>query len=474
MPPGGHLLPHQPMTTIDEYLATDIGGLGVARAQEIGPAATIEMSQRSGLRGRGGGGFPTGQKWSGVAGQDATRRYLVCNGAEGEPGTFKDRALHARQPVPARRGPRHRGVRRRRREAFIGVKARFDAESRRARRAPSRRCSRPASARDCTGHHRGRPRRVPVRRGEGAARGDRGQRPAAALAAALPARPVRDRPRRPAGQAAATSRIAEARRVEPDAGQQRRDAGQRAAHPRPRRRLVPLDGHRGVAGHRSSARSSATSSRPGVGEVELGTPLRERASTTVGGGVRDGRHGEGGVLRRRQPGGHRRPTSTCPSATRASQAIGSGMGAGGFIVYDDTACMVEVARMFSRFLYVESCGQCPRVQARLGRDHRAPRTHRPGGNGSDDDIAEIAQLARQGHRRQPLLPRRRGAGAGRQHPARVRATSSPSTSTRPLPPSRRLPFPKIVDLSEGMVIYDPRVPFKQPDWTYAGEPRFTT
>ena len=94
----GHLLPHEPITTIDEYLATDTGGLGVARAQAIGPAATIEMIQQAGLRGRGGGGFPTGRKWSGVANQDATRRYLVCNGAEGEPGTFKDRALMRTNP----------------------------------------------------------------------------------------------------------------------------------------------------------------------------------------------------------------------------------------------------------------------------------------------------------------------------------------------------------------------------------------
>ncbi len=52
----------------------------------------------SGLRGRGGGGFPTGTKWAGIAGQDTSRRYLVCNGAEGEPGTFKDRALMRANP----------------------------------------------------------------------------------------------------------------------------------------------------------------------------------------------------------------------------------------------------------------------------------------------------------------------------------------------------------------------------------------
>ena len=54
---------------LDEYLATEVGGLGVHRAQEIGPEATIEEVRRSGLRGRGGAGFPTGRKWAGVVAQ---------------------------------------------------------------------------------------------------------------------------------------------------------------------------------------------------------------------------------------------------------------------------------------------------------------------------------------------------------------------------------------------------------------------
>ena len=56
------------------------------------------MIAAAGLRGRGGGGFPTGRKWAGIAAQTAARRYLVCNGAEGEPGTFKDRALLRANP----------------------------------------------------------------------------------------------------------------------------------------------------------------------------------------------------------------------------------------------------------------------------------------------------------------------------------------------------------------------------------------
>lgn len=83
------LLPDEPITSLAAYLATDTGGKGVERAQQMGPAATIDEVLRSGLRGRGGGGFLTGRKWAGLAAQTGTRRFLVVNGAEGEPGTFK-------------------------------------------------------------------------------------------------------------------------------------------------------------------------------------------------------------------------------------------------------------------------------------------------------------------------------------------------------------------------------------------------
>jgi NADH:ubiquinone oxidoreductase subunit F (NADH-binding) len=75
------LLPTSPVTSLEEYLATEVGGKGVERAQELGPQATIEVLAASGLRGRGGGGFPTGRKWRGIADQTEYRRYVVCNGA---------------------------------------------------------------------------------------------------------------------------------------------------------------------------------------------------------------------------------------------------------------------------------------------------------------------------------------------------------------------------------------------------------
>ncbi len=57
------------------------GGDALTMAAEIGPAAVIDRIRRSGLRGRGGAGFPTGVKWSGTANADGDRRFLVCNAA---------------------------------------------------------------------------------------------------------------------------------------------------------------------------------------------------------------------------------------------------------------------------------------------------------------------------------------------------------------------------------------------------------
>src|SRR3990167_9119540 len=62
------------------------------------PADLLELVKASGLRGRGGAGFPTGAKWGFAAGDPKTPRYLVCNADESEPGTFKDRPILERDP----------------------------------------------------------------------------------------------------------------------------------------------------------------------------------------------------------------------------------------------------------------------------------------------------------------------------------------------------------------------------------------
>ena len=82
---------------LDDYYATG-GWQGLAKAREIGPSATIEALITSGLRGRGGAGFPAGIKWRTVAGAEADHKYIVCNAEEGDSGTFADRMVMEGDP----------------------------------------------------------------------------------------------------------------------------------------------------------------------------------------------------------------------------------------------------------------------------------------------------------------------------------------------------------------------------------------
>ena len=83
--------------SLDDYNAHG-GYRGLARARELGPAGTVQEMTASGLRGRGGAGFPTGIKWKTVADTSADRKYIVCNGDEGDSGTYADRMLMEGDP----------------------------------------------------------------------------------------------------------------------------------------------------------------------------------------------------------------------------------------------------------------------------------------------------------------------------------------------------------------------------------------
>ena len=97
MIPTRILLPDQPVESLDAYLASG-GGQALKKALAMPRQHIIAEVTRSGLRGRGGAGFPTGLKWASVAHDPCPTKYFVCNGAEGEPGTFKDHMLMRLNP----------------------------------------------------------------------------------------------------------------------------------------------------------------------------------------------------------------------------------------------------------------------------------------------------------------------------------------------------------------------------------------
>src|SRR5579864_5961618 len=129
----GFLLPPVPVTSLAEYEQNG-GCRGLRKAQQLGPAGTIAEIGRSGLRGRGGAGFPTGRKWESIRSAPGTH-YFAVNGAEGEPGTFKDRAILRANPYQLLEGAAIACLAVGATEGFIAVKHTFVRELAGLRRA---------------------------------------------------------------------------------------------------------------------------------------------------------------------------------------------------------------------------------------------------------------------------------------------------------------------------------------------------
>src|SRR5919106_1199258 len=133
-PPGGVLPLGGPVPSVDAYVEGG-GARGLASALGRSPEEVIEEVRRSGLRGRGGAGFPTGMKWRTVREDPCPTKYVACNAAEGEPGTFKDRWLMRMNPYQVLEGVGIAAYAVEAEHAYIGIKAEFEPEIRRLRRA---------------------------------------------------------------------------------------------------------------------------------------------------------------------------------------------------------------------------------------------------------------------------------------------------------------------------------------------------
>jgi (2Fe-2S) ferredoxin len=168
---------------VDHYLARD-GYRGFLRALEIGSDVTLEVVKASGLRGRGGAGFSTGQKWEFCRNSPGPPRYLICNADEGDPGAFMNRSLlEGDRGRPPRRagGDADRRLHPRRQPGLRLLPGRVSAGAAAARRRASPDAGAGAAGRGHPGlrllvRHRGQEGRgrLRVRRGDGADRLDRG------------------------------------------------------------------------------------------------------------------------------------------------------------------------------------------------------------------------------------------------------------------------------------------------------------
>src|SRR5262249_52398306 len=128
------LLPDKPYVSYGAYLKANGGGL-VDQAQSLNSQAIVDDLRKSGLRGRGGAGFPTGVKWQSLLDHPCPTRYVVCNAGEGEPGTFKDRYLLRKNPYAVLEGVYIAAHVIRAKAIYIGIKAAFRTEIDRLARA---------------------------------------------------------------------------------------------------------------------------------------------------------------------------------------------------------------------------------------------------------------------------------------------------------------------------------------------------
>jgi NADH-quinone oxidoreductase subunit F len=457
------LLPFEPIESLEAYLGTDIGGSGVRRAHELGAAGTIDVVSRSGLRGRGGGGFPTGQKWAGVAGQSGGRRYLVCNGAEGEPGTFKDRALLRANPYQLVEGIVIAAFAVGAAETFVCLKASFRREIDAVTRAVQE-FQTAGICGDCKVTIVAGPDEYLFGEEKAMLEVIEGNEP-------LP----RWLPPYLHGLFATAPQLGW--QSHDNAAGSARGAG--GSNPTLVNNVETLSNIPHILVHGAEwFRSMGTADSPGtivttvvgdvlapdVGEVEMGASLRA-VIDAVGSGPVPGRSVKAvfsgvanAVVTARD--------LDVPVSYEGLHAIGSGMGSAGFIVYDDTTCMVDAAYRFSRFLSIESCGQCP--PCKLGSSAITEHLERiETGTGTESDLDAITGWL--GHvtdgsrcflasEEQIMV-----ASILRAFPEEFSEHIELGRCPRP----RRLPIPKLIDLADGRAVYDESFWRKQPDWTYA-------
>jgi NADH-quinone oxidoreductase subunit F len=435
------LIEHQ-ASSFDEYVDAG-GGRGLERALAMAPEQVIEEVALSGLRGRGGAGFPTGQKWLAVRTTGTGPRSVVCNGGEGEPATFKDRLLIRRNPYRLIDGVQIAAHAVGAGAAYIGLKETFTTEAEALTRAMGEMDEAGALS-------------VPVKLVAGPDHylfgeetgmleviEDRDPLPRVARPyyLGLFAKPPDENPTA-VNNVETLSNVPHILAEGPD---WLRQWGTDAS---PGTMLFTVAGD---------------VEREGVFEAPMGTPLRELLAGA--GGVRGGRE-----VKTIFPGA----SSTAilpaqldtPASFEAMAAVGSGLGAGGFAVYDETTCIAEAALLFCRFLHVESCAQCPPCKLNSG------------------DVVEFLEALEHGEGAGDLdmaLARARGSTDG-QKCALPTGTSLLMQSLflafegefrehagRACPSPRGLVLPKIVDWDQeaGRFSYDEAYARKRPDWTYA-------
>ncbi|MBM3237770.1 4Fe-4S dicluster domain-containing protein [Candidatus Poribacteria bacterium] len=369
----GHLDP----TDLDEYLAND-GVKALNRCvKELAPEQVIEEIQRSGLRGRGGAGFPTGLKWSMVQQSRSDIKYVICNGDEGDPGAFMDRMLLESYPYRIIEGMAIAAYAVGSNEGIFYIRAEYPLAVQRVREA-LRRCEEQGFLGD---NILGSGFSLRLRIMEGAGAFVCGEE--SALLASIEGKRGMPRLRPPyPADSGLWGKPTLVNNVETYA-------------------LVPWIIRNGADAFAAlgTEKSKGTKVfalagkvvRGGLIEVPMGISIREIVED-IGGGVEGGKR-----FKAVQIGG---PSGGCvpaglahtPVDYEALTDVGAIMGSGGLVVLDESDCMVEIARYFLEFTQDQSCGKC--TFCRIGTRRMLDiLTRLCEGQGKKGDLEELEQLA---------------------------------------------------------------------------------
>lgn len=363
---------------ICEYIAAD-GYQALAKVLfHMNPLEVIEVIKKSGLRGRGGGGFPTGLKWELTHKSEAEQRYIICNADEGDPGAFMDRSILEGDPHSVIEAMLIAGFTIGATQGFIYVRAEYPLAIHRLQIAL-------AQARDygllgeailgsnfCFN--------VEIKYGAGAfvcgeetalihsiegTRGEPSVKPPFPAQAGLWGKPT------------CVNNVETLANIPPII-------------------LKGADWHAGIGTEKSKGTKvfalAGKVNNVGLVEVPMGTTLRQ-IIFNIGGGVKHHK-----TFKAAQTGG---PSGGCiptqyldtPIDYESLIDIGSMMGSGGLIVMDEGDCMVNIAKFFLEFSLDESCGRCTACRVGTKRLHEI-LTKITEGNGTLDDLDKLVKLSR--------------------------------------------------------------------------------
>ena len=363
---------------INNYIARD-GYSGLVKALGMKPEAVIEEIKKSGLRGRGGAGFPTGVKWEFCRKSPGKVKYVICNADEGDPGAFMDRSLLEGDPHAVLEGMLIGAYAIGSSEGYIYIRAEYPLAIEHLKVAIAQMEELGLLGDNILGSDFSF--RLKIKQGAGAfVCGEE-----TALMASIEGRRGMPRPRPPfPAQSGLWGKPTNINNVE--------TWGNVSA--------ILQQGADWYASY-GSEKSKGTKTfalagkivRTGLIEVPLGIPLQE-IIFGIGGGIPKGKR-----FKAVQTGG---PSGGCLPASMLNSPVdyesltqaGSIMGSGGMVVMDEDNCMVDVARYFISFTQAESCGKC--VPCRVGTkqmlDILTAITH---GRGKLEDIDLLLELSEQ-------------------------------------------------------------------------------